>query len=305
MRSEELTTEFYQTITQLYGDDGKRWLTSLPDCIAICAKQWGLTDLIVSPHLSFNYILMARRSIDNAPVVIKLGYDAAMLQHEQLALELYNGNGCVRLLAHDTDQQALLLEQLLPARPLSSSFPHQEELAIEQAVRIMNQLHTVPLPKGGAWSQLPHIDDWLSLFEHLDLEAHTIPLAHLRKARTLAKQLLATQRAPVLLHGDLHQGNILSDGATWRAIDPKGVVGEPAYEVGTFIRNPTQLLVEHEQAVELIRNRIDRFSQLLQIDRQRIKEWSYVQAVLAAVWNEQDDLECDDMIRVAELIDQA
>lgn len=297
------SSEFHQTITQLYGDDGKRWLASLPDRIAICAKQWGLTDLSPSPHLSFNYILMARRSIDNAPVVIKLSYDATTLQHEQVALELYNGSGCVRLLAHDTDQQALLLEQLLPARSLSSYFPHQEELAIKQAVLIMQQLHAVPLPKGGAWSQLPRIEDWLSLLEHLDPAAHTIPLAHLHKAQTLAKQLLATQHAPVLLHGDLHQGNILSDGATWRAIDPKGVIGEPAYEVGTFIRNPTQLLIEHEHAPELIRNRINRCAQLMQLDRQRVKEWSYVQAVLAAVWNEQDGLDYDDMIRVAELID--
>jgi len=242
---------------------------------------------------------MARRSTDNAPVVIKLGYDLNTLRYEQTALELYNGAGCVRLLAHDAQQQALLLEQLIPARPLSSLFPHHENSAIEQLVGIMKQLHTVALPNV---TPLPTIADWLNLLEH---NCPEIPVYHVHKARELARQLLASQQKPVLLHGDLHQGNMLSDHATWRAIDPKGVMGESVYEVGTFIRNPTQLLIEHEHAQAIITNRINLFAELMQIDRQRIKDWSYVQAVLAAFWQEQDGLDSEDMIRVAELIDQA
>ena len=299
MNLPDTCTEFSATITQLYGHDGRLWLESLPNRVAICAEQWDLTDLSVSPHLSYNYVVMARRSTDNAPVVIKLGYDANTLHYEQTALELYKASGCVRLLAHDAQQQALLLEQLIPARPLSSVFPHHENLAIEQLVSIMKQLHAVPLPNT---TQLPTIGDWLSILEH---DCQEIPAYHVHKARKLARQLLASQQKPVLLHGDLHQGNILSDNARWRAIDPKGVMGESAYEVGTFIRNPTQLLIEHEYAQAIITNRINLFAELMRIDRQRIKDWSYVQAVLAAFWQEQDGLDSEDMIRAAELIDQA
>lgn len=299
MNLPDTCTEFSTTITQLYGQYGRLWLESLPKRVALCAEQWHLSELSVSQHLSYNYVVMAVRDTDNAPVVIKLGYDAATFRYEQTALELYNGAGCVRLLAHDAQQQALLLEQLIPARPLSSLFPHHENAAIEQLVRIMSALHAVPLPNT---TPLPTIADWLSILAY---NCQEIPVYHVHKARELARHLLASQQKPVLLHGDLHQGNILSDHATWRSIDPKGVMGEPAYEVGTFIRNPTQLLIEHEHAQTIITNRINLFAKLMRIDRQRIKDWSYVQAVLAAFWQEQDGLDSEDMIRAAELIDQA
>ncbi len=38
--------------------------------------------------------------------------------------------------------------------------------------------------------------------------------------------------------GDLHHENILAaERAPWLAIDPKGVIGEPAYEMGALLRN--------------------------------------------------------------------
>ena len=42
----------------------------------------------------------------------------------------------------------------------------------------------------------------------------------------------------VVLHGDLHQENVLLDAAGgWLAIDPKGVVGPACYEVARFLNN--------------------------------------------------------------------
>jgi len=42
-----------------------------------------------------------------------------------------------------------------------------------------------------------------------------------------AKHLAKISALPVLLHGDLHQDNILSHGDDWLVIDPKGVIGFP------------------------------------------------------------------------------
>jgi streptomycin 6-kinase len=39
--------------------------------------------------------------------------------------------------------------------------------------------------------------------------------------------LLTTQREKVVLHGDMHHGNVLNFGSRgWLAIDPKGLIGE-------------------------------------------------------------------------------
>lgn len=67
-----------------------------------------------------------------------------------------------------------------------------------------------------------------------------IPKNHLQNARTLKEELLAkTFALPVLLHGDLHQENILSHGDDWLVIDPKGVIGFPINEVWACVEKPS------------------------------------------------------------------
>ena len=72
---------------------------------------------------------------------------------------------------------------------------------------------------------------------------------------------------------------------------PKGVIGEPAYEVAALIRNPIQELLNHADAPNIIHNRVTRFAELLELPSQRILDWCFVQAVLAWVWALEDG--CD------------
>jgi streptomycin 6-kinase len=56
-----------------------------------------------------------------------------------------------------------------------------------------------------------------------------------------ARQVLAglgELRTPRLVHGDLHHHNVLRRGAGWAAIDPQPAIGEPEYDVATFLWNP-------------------------------------------------------------------
>lgn len=106
---------------------------------------------------------------------------------------------------------------------------------------------------------------------------------------------------PVLLHGDLHQHNILSAvRQPWLGIDPKGVVGEAEYEVGAFMRNR----VLHASNPEtLLARRLDQFADELGFDRERILGWSLAQAVLAAWWSFEDSGHVwDEAITCAELL---
>ncbi|MEO7222143.1 MAG: aminoglycoside phosphotransferase family protein, partial [Devosia sp.] len=55
-----------------------------------------------------------------------------------------------------------------------------------------------------------------------------------RRAQALAKELLASTGEVVPLHGDLHHDNIVGGAGHWRAIDPKGLLGDPHYEVANI-----------------------------------------------------------------------
>jgi streptomycin 6-kinase len=65
-----------------------------------------------------------------------------------------------------------------------------------------------------------------------------VPVARLSRGHELARALVATdQVAPVLLHGDLHPGNVL-DGGIDRglvAIDPRPCVGDPAFDTVDWV----------------------------------------------------------------------
>jgi streptomycin 6-kinase len=95
--------------------------------------------------------------------------------------------------------------------------------------------------------------------------------------------------APVVLHGDLHHDNIVAaTRAPWLAIDPKGVVGEPAYETGALLRNPMPQLLAMPDPARLTRRRVDQLAGELGFDRARIRGWGLAQAVLSAWWSIED-----------------
>jgi streptomycin 6-kinase len=108
-------------------------------------------------------------------------------------------------------------------------------------------------------------------------------------AESLFADLLPSQVEPVLLHGDLHHWNILrATRAPWLALDPKGVVGEPAYEVGAWLRNPIDRLADWPNLKRIQARRIDQFAEMLSLDRQRLVGWGIAQAVLSAWWSYED-----------------
>ncbi len=93
----------------------------------------------------------------------------------------------------------------------------------------------------------------------------------------------------MVLHGDLHHDNILSaTRRPWLGIDPKGVIGQPDYEPGAFIRN---ISLNADAAIELadLVRAIDIFSEQLHIEKQRIIRWAFAQAVLSAWWHVEDN----------------
>ena len=106
-----------------------------------------------------------------------------------------------------------------------------------------------------------------------------------------------------MLHGDLHHDNILQNGDEYVVIDPKGVIGEPTYEVAAFIRNPMPELLNRTDATTIIHNRITRFSELFGIPAKRILDWCFVQAVLAWVWALEDGCDTSYFEKLTKILD--
>ncbi len=91
----------------------------------------------------------------------------------------------------------------------------------------------------------PELVDLPTWFRHLFSEADRLGAFH-RRGADVAAALLDDPRDPVVLHGDLHHGNVLDFGERgWLAIDPKGLLGEAAFDYCNLLCNPS-----HEHALE-------------------------------------------------------
>jgi streptomycin 6-kinase len=280
---------FENNIINIWGQQGKTWLIQLPSLIQQLAQQLHLQDLQPLGEHSYHYLLAGAQY--GKAIVLKLGLDVMGMQREIKALRAFDGHGCVKLFEYLPAQNALLLELAIPGQSLKQLFPQQDKEAVEITCTIMHELHSAPIKDN---LNFPTIAEWLKTLD----KDHPLPLYHLQQARNLRTQLLATSTELVLLHGDLHHDNILSNGINkWIAIDPKGVIGEPAYEVGAFIRNPIPEIQTHP---DLIKTRIKLFADNLSIDAQRIRDWSYVQCILAACWAVEDNMDPDDWLGLAE-----
>ncbi|MBT7073250.1 MAG: aminoglycoside resistance protein [Anaerolineae bacterium] len=316
---------FRQTTLALYGDAGRTWLNALPSLLTRYAQEWDLTLEAPFENLSYNYAAPARRA-DGSDAVIKVGFPNDELRTEIAALRHFDGPGMVRLLEADEGNCAMLLERIFPGETL---WDVDDEQATALLLNVMPQLWK---PYLGEYP-FPSTVDWARGFARLRKRygdgTGSLDRYLVEKAENLFFDLLASSEEPVLLHGDLHHDNVLSTydsarRATTRrsslitektassqkhaprrivlAIDPKGVLGEPCYDVGAFLRNPLPALLQKENPRGLMQRRVDMIVERLGFDRQRVVGWGFAQAVLSAIWCDEDGVDgAQRTMKVAEI----
>jgi streptomycin 6-kinase len=236
--------------------------------------------------LSYNYVAPARRA-DGSAAVLKMGVPNPELTGEILALQTYDGRGVVRLLEQDIEQGVFLLARVQPGNPLSGLEDDDEATRIlATTMRKMWQ----PLPANHPFQD---VAEWARGLQRLrpTFGGETGPFSEVLvdKAVGLFEELFASAGEPVLLHGDLHHENVLRAGPdSWLVIDPKGMAGERAYEVGALLHNPWGKLTVWYDLPSILSRRVSILSEILEIDRQRIIAHGLAQAVLSGWWMYED-----------------
>lgn len=104
------------------------------------------------------------------------------------------------------------------------------------------------------------------------------------RASGIALKLFDRPSAQLPLHGDLHHDNIMSSDRGWLAIDPKGLLGDPLYEVANVFRNPygAHALVTDPRRIKAL---LDAFETRLGFNRKRVLGWAAAHSALSACWD--------------------
>jgi streptomycin 6-kinase len=207
---------------------------------------------------------------DGVPVVAKV----ARVDEERRGGRLmawWSAHGGLPVLAQDGD--AVLLERADGTRDLATwATTGRDDEATAVLVDTALARHAMPAPPASVG--LVPLRTW---FRDLVDEPQPDPL--LDRAASLARDLLGRHGPEAVLHGDVHHGNVLDLGDRWAAIDPKGLVGHPVFDLANLFCNPAE-----EVALGRLDARLDLVADRAAIDRGLLASWVAAWCGLSVAW---------------------
>jgi streptomycin 6-kinase len=253
-----------------HDEAGRAWLASLPVVVEECRERWGLHLGRPFPNAYVSLPIPATLP-DGTPVVLKIRFTDRESDQEAEALARWDGDGAVRLLDHDPDRRAMLLERCLPGSALSTLEP---EAALDVFVHLLPRLW---VPAGESFRPLAEEAGWWSgrLPAAWEVSGRPFERRLLDAAIDALRDLPFSQGEAVLLHQDLHAGNVLrAEREPWLAIDPKPLSGEREFGLAPIVRGG-----ELGDRREDVRRRLDRLTADLGLDRDRARLWTMAQTL--------------------------
>jgi streptomycin 6-kinase len=251
-------------------------------------ERWGLKP-DGKPIITATSKLLPVR-VNGLPAMLKV----AVVDEEKrggLLMIWWEGWGAARVLAHGGD--AVLIERAQDGISLADLTHNGRD---DEASRILcaalDQLHA---PRNRPLPELVPLTHWFEpLYEAADAHGGI-----LRVSAAVASKLLRTQREIVVLHGDMHHGNVLNFGSRgWLAIDPKGLIGERYFDYANILCNPDK---ETATAPGRLTRQASVIAEAAHLGRDRLLAWIVAWAGLRAAFALDDGLPLEEgTLRFAE-----
>lgn len=261
------------------------WLERLPGVLDDLERRWSLQ--LGTPfyrEVSCAWVAPVTCA-DGTSAVLKLGMPHMEGEHEIDGLRFWDGDATVRLFQADHALNAMLLERCRPGTVLRALPEPEQDVVIAGLMRRLWRPPSAPhafRPLSAlttSWSQ-----------ETLESAERWSDVGLVREGLHLLKELSCTAPTDVLLATDLHAGNVLqAQREPWLVIDPKPFVGDPAYDATQHLFNCDGRLHADPEGT------IHRFADLLGLDRERVRLWTFARAAA----DPRDDWEDCDLLALA------
>ncbi|MFC7406874.1 aminoglycoside phosphotransferase family protein [Georgenia alba] len=271
--------------------DGAAWLERLPGLVADARSRWGLS--LGSPFTDGSAGWTAPgRTADGEDVVVKISFPHEEAVAEVDGLRIWSGRGGPELLDHHRESWSLLLRRVRPGHVLEADHElgqRRPEDRLEVASELLGRLHAAA--PGSA--ELPELADYTARLAGLLRERAGRHAASLEADPGLLAEaahlleVLPAERAGTVVHGDFNPGNLLAedrDGRRgWVAIDPKPMLGDPAYDPVPLIAQVADPFRE-EDVTGLLRARTAVVCGATGLDPARVAAWGLARMVESALW---------------------
>jgi putative hydrolase of the HAD superfamily len=204
---------------------------------AVCDRH----DLVIIEERSApsSAALLKVHDRDGQAWYLKLEASDSPIENEYRALRIWDGKR-VAPEARRLEPGVLLVEDLGGESLLVRGTRGVDLRAVGSLVR---QLHVT------SSDEFPGLSDHVATRHERLVGTRRLPHRARRLASDAFQTLPRQPREPVLLHGDLHAGNVVLTASGPRVLDPYGLIGDGAYDVAFLAAT---LPAEQEQALHLL-----------------------------------------------------
>ena len=231
---------------------------------------------------------------------MKIGKHIDTVKTEYQMLKDFDGNGLCKVYEADTDNGVLLIERIIPGTQLRDEPDLDSRL--NEFCRVYMKLHKPPADM----TKYPTYMDWVSnITTYMQTRSdYQILCEKMLKAREVCRSMWEKYTGKMLLHGDLHHDNILMGKDGYLAIDPKGVIGDPVFDISRFILNERDWNKASNFA-----HIITSISNNLNVLEQDIRALFYIELTMAACWSVEDgdyqDVHIDEVLFAEHMMKQS
>ena len=266
-------------IYKYLGDETDGFIDRVEKRIEKLKKAWQLSDFTFMPTDTIN-LLYSCESALYGTCVLKMCIPGPEVATEINCLRAYDNKGYCKLYAYDLEDDALLLEKVKPGNQMWDVKNYKERARLMGTV--INELSFI----NDAKEQYPTYLSWMKgIHETLTkMTGLDDVLDYLNKAIEIYKELKSRHSKSCLLHGDLHQENmLLNSSGSYTIIDPKGVIDDPVMETARFLMNETPDDPTPDDAKK-IKEMVAIMSPMINISEPDILKSMYIDAALSNSW---------------------
>ena len=274
------------------GAAGRRWLDGLPEVVSTLADRWSLDLGPAYPGGTAAYVVAATAA-DGRALVLKVAAalddgERAAFSRSVRAHRLAAGRGCAAVVDVDDAVPAMTLERLGPNLDvLGLPVPELLEVVAATLRTFWRPLDTdCGLPTGpqrAARLADGIVADWDEL-------GRPCPRAVIDRALDCcaARTAAFDPASAVLIHGDAHGWNTLTapEGGH-KFVDPEGVRGEPAQDLGVPMREYNGPLLAGPTSL-LVRRRAELLAESCGVDAEAVWQWGLIERVSTGLANVRD-----------------
>ncbi|MDT9682868.1 aminoglycoside phosphotransferase family protein [Streptomyces sp. TRM76323] len=284
-RAVEGPTPLAASYARTFGTEGRAWIAALPALAADLLERWELKRDGEAGAGEASLVLPVLRE-DGTRAVLKLQMPRQETTAALIGLRRWNGEGMVRLLDHDPESSAMLLERLDGARTLTSI--EDDDVAMTVLARLQARLVRVPAPR-----ELRTLGDIAT--EMLQRVPHAVTALadpadrQLLRGWASAVAELVSEPGDRMLHWDLHYDNVLAaEREPWLAIDPEPLAGDPGFDLWPALDSRWDDVVAKGDPSRVVRRRFDLLTEVLGLDRARATGWTLGRLLQNSLWDIDD-----------------